>query len=659
MANIELYSIKADNLTQRPIIEQLHDAFTDAGIKPPAPILFDGKIHRFSTDEKNGFSGWYVFFQDGAGTAGQFGDWKQGSSHTWRAERERPYTPAESFAMQAKMNEIKKIREEERERMHERAAATVAEIWEAAQPASSEHQYLARKQVQTHGSRVGGDGRLILPLYSADGALSSLQYIDSAGTKMYHPGGAVGGCFFMLGDASGSETIYIAEGFATAATICEEMHAPTVASYSANNLPAVTGLLRKRYPAAELVIVADNDKSKTGENYASQASAKHGARVILIPNEGQDANDYLLAGNDLKGFLSPSVSSWLISDEELCSQPSPIKWLIKGWIQDNALIMAHGPSGVGKTFVVLDWALSIAYLDIWGGKKVSGGSVAYLAGEGHFGIRGRVAAWKQKHPEAESGRFFLSRGACDLNTPAGLQSAISEIRRMPESPKLIVVDTLHRFMAGDENSAMDAKTMIDACAIMQKEFNCSVLLVHHTGVSEEAQARARGSSAWRGALENEISIRPEGGGLCMKQEKIKDAEKEEPLFFKLESVNIDGWFDEDGEPVSSAVISFTEKPKKEDKKAQADESRIEGMWNFSGQELRDSVPFLTFSAMKRYLIEQEMLGSSAADSQLRKAGERESFLKRCIRNGVLFDCGDGYKVCGDDLLTRLFMRKKT
>ena len=43
----------------------------------------------------------------------------------------------------------------------------------------------------------------------------------------------------------------------------------------------------------------------------------------------------------------------------------------------------------------------------------------------------------------------------------------------------------------------------------------------------------------------------------MKQEKIKDAEKEEPLFFKLESVNIDGWFDEDGEPVSSAVISFT------------------------------------------------------------------------------------------------------
>ena len=62
MANIELYSIKADNLTQRPIIEQLHDAFTDAGIKPPAPILFDGKIHRFSTDEKNGFSGWYVFF---------------------------------------------------------------------------------------------------------------------------------------------------------------------------------------------------------------------------------------------------------------------------------------------------------------------------------------------------------------------------------------------------------------------------------------------------------------------------------------------------------------------------------------------------------------------------------------------------------------------
>ena len=48
--------------------------------------------------------------------------------------------------------------------------------------------------------------------------------------------------------------------------------------------------------------------------------------------------------------------------------------------------------------------------------------------------------------------------------------------------------------------------MIDACNCIQREFGCAVWLVHHTGVSEEAQHRARGSSAWKGALDNEVNI---------------------------------------------------------------------------------------------------------------------------------------------------------
>jgi putative DNA primase/helicase len=71
-----------------------------------------------------------------------------------------------------------------------------------------------------------------------------------------------------------------------------------------------------------------------------------------------------------------------------------------------------------------------------------------------------------------------------------------------------VVDTLHRFLDGDENSATDAKTMLDACSALIQEFACSVILIHHTGVSSEAQHRGRGSSAWRGALDIEISVVP-------------------------------------------------------------------------------------------------------------------------------------------------------
>ncbi len=69
--------------------------------------------------------------------------------------------------------------------------------------------------------------------------------------------------------------------------------------------------------------------------------------------------------------------------------------------------------------------------------------------------------------------------------------------------------------------------MLDACGALISEFGCSVILVHHTGVNSETQHRARGSSAWRGALDIEVSIVPtseNGDPMEIIQRKSKDAE---------------------------------------------------------------------------------------------------------------------------------------
>ena len=272
-------------------------------------------------------------------------------------------------------------------------------------------------------------------------------------------------------------------------------------AYSASNLVPVTQIMRELHGAEqEIVIVADNDASGVGQRYAEQASAKYGARIVMPPIPG-DANDYAQAGNNLAALLSPPKNDWLIPADDFCSQPSPIAWLVKGWLQEQALIMVHGPSGGGKTFVVLDWCLRMASsTSDWLGHKVKAGNVVYLAGEGHHGLRGRVAAWKH-HNQAGKLNMWLSKDGCDLNTPEGYQRVSNSIKQSNISPCVIVVDTLHRFLSGDENSAQDAKTMLDSCNALMMEFNCSVVLVHHTGVSDEAQHRARGSSAWRGALD--------------------------------------------------------------------------------------------------------------------------------------------------------------
>ena len=585
---------------------QLIDAMKAAGLEPPEEIHFDGKIHRFRSGTKGSPGhgdkpGWYLVFGDGI-PAGRFGCWRAGLEITWRADVGRKLTEFEEMAHARRINESKVLREAAQERQHKVASETVEKIWLSGIAAHPDHPYLKRKGIQTHGVRTTGDGRLMVPLYDADGTLATLQYIDEDGGKLYHPGGQTGGKYWIVGTMDEPGVLFVAEGFATAATIHEATNRPCVVAYSASNLVPVTGTLREIYGATQsIMIVADHDSSGVGQRYAEQASAKYGARMVMPPILG-DANDYAQAGHNLVGLLMPVKDDWLIPADDFCAQPSPISWLVKRWIQSQALVMVHGPSGGGKTFVVLDWCLRMASgIEDWAGHKVRQGNVVYLAGEGHHGLRGRVAAWKHHH-QAGKLAMWLSKDGCDLNTPTGYLKVVEQVRMLKDRPSVIVVDTLHRFLAGDENSAQDAKTMLDACNALMQEFDCSVILVHHTGVSEEAQHRARGSSAWRGALDIEISIVPgkKDQPLQIVQRKSKDAELAETIYVDLQQVAIPGWIDEDGQPITSAVVVQAQAPApaKKDSKIDGHRKTFENAWWACGAEIRDGLPYVSRSALR-------------------------------------------------------------
>jgi putative DNA primase/helicase len=605
---------------------QLLKAMLEAGLaEPKDPIEIDGKMHRFASGTKGakGYdkSGWYIAFPDGI-PSGRFGCWRLGIDHVWRADIGRKLTAAEEMANVRRVAEAKAARDAALERQHEVAAQTVDAIWTSAQAASPDHPYLKRKGIGVHGARVTGDGRLVVPLYDQDGTLSTLQYIDHDGGKLYHPGGQTGGKFWIVGAMDEPGALFVAEGFATAATIHEVSGRPVVVAYSASNLVPVTGILREIHGASQdIVIAADNDASGVGQRYAEQACAKHGARMVMPPELG-DANDYAQAGHDLASLLMPPREDWLIPADDFAAQPAPIAWLVKHWVQAGSLIMVHGPSGGGKTFVVLDWCLRMAAgMDHWCSNKVRPGSVVYLAGEGHHGLRGRVAAWKHHH---QAGRLsmWLSRDGCDLNTPTGYAKVVEQVRMLPKMPAIIVVDTLHRFLSGDENSAQDTKTMLDACGALMRDFSCAVLLVHHTGVSEEAQHRARGSSAWRGALDIEVSIVPSKNGSPMEiiQRKSKDAELAKTVYVRLEQVQIPGWKDEDDQPVTSAVISQEDAPVSEKKlggKIDSHRKTFENAWWSSGCEERNGLPYLSRSAMVDYLVQKMDVGEASAKQYIK------------------------------------------
>jgi len=647
-----------------PVEVQLANAMEAAGIAPPPSIEIDGKLHRFrsgarGTPGKGDKTGWYIIFPDGI-PAGRFGCWRAGVEVTFRADIGRNLTDAEQMLHARRLSEAVRLRDAEIKRQREVAADTVETIWADGALAEPSHPYLSRKRIDVHGARITGDGRLMVPLYTPEGHIASIQYISDDGSKLYHSGGQTGGCYWMLGTMDEPGTLYVAEGFATAATIHQIMGRPCVVAYSASNLVPVTGHLRDRYGISQdIVIVADNDASGTGQKYADQASAKYGARAITIPVQG-DANDYVNEGGDLKILLQPPVTDWLVPANEFSTKPAPIKWLVKHWLQDRALIMVHGPSGGGKTFAVLDWCLHIAAgKPDWFGHKVNPGAVVYLAGEGHHGMRSRIAAWLQHH-EAGNLNMWVSKAGCDLNTAEGYSRVVEAVRGLPERPKAIVVDTLHRFLNGDENSAQDAKTMIDACNALMMEFDCSIILVHHTGVSEEAQHRARGSSAWKGALEIEISIVPAKGDSPMQivQRKSKDAEEAKPVYANLGIVHINGWYDEDGEPVGSAVLVKADPPAETNKESKLASFKkfITTAWFDTGAEVDNGAPYISRSALMDY-VKLKMDCSENTAKQHLKASDPKRLIGVLTVAEVVSPQGHGWAIICPELASGMMVRK--
>ena len=73
----------------------------------------------------------------------------------------------------------------------------------------------------------------------------------------------------------------------------------------------------------------------------------------------------------------------------------------------------------------------------------------------------------------------------------------------------------------DENSAKDMGELIRTADKLKDDYQCAVMLVHHTGHTNPD--RARGSTAFKGALDTEIIVSPLGDyDFTTKCEKQKD-----------------------------------------------------------------------------------------------------------------------------------------
>lgn len=370
----------------------------------------------------------------------------------------------------------------------------------------------------------------------------------------------------------------------------------------------ILAALRKANEGRCVIPLPDSEVVQIARSISRYDADKDVAAAMGIGSQAADDILEELRAKNQEFFFTRATS--------FLSQPSPPAWVIKGWVPDYGVTMLYGESGGGKTFLALDIACHIASGIDWNGKRTKKGLAIYMAGEGHFGLRQRIASWCKKHEINSLDNLLISNKAIGMDAPNSAKLVINTVREMTEdNAVIIVIDTLNNHMGGDENKAVDVNALLKQAHAVREKLNASVMIVHHTGNAADAQHRARGSSAWKGNMDAQIRVGKKDGAIEVSCQKMKDAKEPDNLYGELEPVNL-GWVDEDGEPIIGAVFRLTDAPdevqKKNNSKLADATKRFSEAWMRAGAEEVDGLPYLTRSGLMDYLVNNEGLSEATA-----------------------------------------------
>ncbi|TFV34701.1 AAA family ATPase [Bradyrhizobium frederickii] len=167
------------------------------------------------------------------------------------------------------------------------------------------------------------------------------------------------------------------------------------------------------------------------------------------------------------------------------------KWLVDKWIPEEGVGLIFGEYAGGKSFILFDLLLHLAYgLPGWHGAKLPGEprDVLLIAREGSKGFGERIDAFKAHHGiSTDPDRLVFMRSPTNLGDPAQFEELKAAIAASGRQFKVVAVDTVGRALPGED--FYDAKSITGFMERLQQlgEIGQGVAIgVHHVNKSGDA-----------------------------------------------------------------------------------------------------------------------------------------------------------------------------
>jgi hypothetical protein len=309
-------------------------------------------------------------------------------------------------------------------------------------------------------------------------------------------------------------------------------------------------------------------------------------RVVDVPNgkpDGWDAADAIEAGEDVTAYLETIQPTFLEEIDALAW--NDIDYVYEGELVDDILprtgvATVFGPSTAGKSFVCLDWAVSIAS----GGKVLDHdteqAAIAYCAFEGFSGLKRRIYGI-QKHRNIRDIPVTLIDAPWNLTDEEHYKDFVAQLRDLKDAYAeqgerlgLVIVDTLTNATAGSETNAQaDVTLAMKRLKRTSTDLDLLILNVGHTG-KDETRGMV-GSFAYKSEADAFIEIRAERDELTSEiksRSVFIDKVKDGPSGYVASEYNLDIVHLGDkpnGKPLTTCLVSWKRPKSKLEKQNEA------------------------------------------------------------------------------------------
>ena len=341
-------------------------------------------------------------------------------------------------------------------------------------------------------------------------------------------------------------TLLLGEGVATVLSATQATNHLGIAALSNSNLVNVAEYMRERFPAAQIVVLADLDKASGTTDRHALAAARSVRGSVAVPNFGSrrapsvtDFNDMAglfglqavaqaitkafpsldelpMPGVDVKGPLKKQATVELIRASDL--SPEPIDWLWREYLPRGKVTVLAGAPGTGKTTIAMKIAATVSNGARWpDNSKSPRGEVLIWSGEDDLKDtlipRLALAGADLEHVHFISTVTDLDgrRSFDPARDMAALRAQLSRIEHVH-----LLIDPIVSAVAGDSHRNAEVRRSLQPLVDLAGELRCAVVGITHftKGTSgRDPVERLTGSLAF-GALARIVLIaaKPREGG---------------------------------------------------------------------------------------------------------------------------------------------------